>query len=247
MATRKTDAAPKAPRKPRATSKPKAEKVTDARPAPDEQDPLAIERPVFTEAFRTLLQNTRQIHEGARVEPLSELAVGRLVQAMLGAHRRFDSHRGPTNHNGPVLELGPGPHAQRERLLAVLGSQRYIGVDPVPHDAAVVMGLAECLPQWQGAFQWVVGFRVLEHLFDPTGAIAEVARVLAPGGVFACAISTNPLDVDAPWTCVLDAAGWCARVRAGGLIPVYVMDLPEHRQIHLIAVHADTARLVGIE
>lgn len=248
MATRKTtDAAPKAPRKPRATPKPKAEKVADAPLAPDAQDPLAIERPVFSEAFRTLLENTRRLHEGATVEPINDDAVSRLLQAMLGAHKRFDATRGHTPHDGPVLELGPGAHGQIKRLCDVLGSTRYVGVDPVPRGGWVVMGLAECLPQWQGVFQWVVAFRVLEHLFDPTGGISEVARVMAPGGVFACAISTNPLDTNAPWTCVLDAAGWCHRIRAGGLVPVYVVDVPEYGQIHLLAVHAETARLVGIE
>lgn len=247
MATRKTtDAAPKASRKPRATSKPKAE-VADVVPAPEGQDPLAIERPVFSEAFRTLLENTRRLHEGATVQPINDDAVSRLLQAMLGAHNRFDATRGHTPHDGPVLELGPGAHGQIKRLCDVLGSTRYVGVDPVPRGEWVVMGLAECLPQWQGVFQWVVAFRVLEHLFDPTGAISEVARVMAPGGIFACAISTEPLDTSAPRTCVLDCAGWCARVRQGGLVPVYVVEDAQHQQIHLIAVHADTARLLGIE
>lgn len=248
MATRKTtDAASKPARKPKAPSKAKAPQTSASPPAPVEQDPLAIERPAFSDQFRILLENTRRLHEGAKVEPLNDDAVGRLLQAMLGAHNRFDATRGTTPHDGPVLELGPGEHGQNNRLCSVLGAARYVGVDPVPRGEWVVSGLAECLPQWQAVFQWVVAFRVLEHLFDPTGAICEVARVLANGGIFACAISTDPLDTSAPWTCVLDAAGWCRVMRAGNLVPVYVVDVPEYRQIHLIAVHADTARLVGIE
>jgi len=248
VATRKTtDAAPKPARKPKAPAKPKAAQTVEVTEPPVGEDPLAIERPVFSEAFRTLLESARQLYEGATVQPLNDDAVGRLLQAMLGAHNRFDATRGHTPHDGPVLELGPGEHGQIKRLCDVLGSTRYVGVDPVPRGEWVVMGLAECLPQWQGVFQWVVAFRVLEHLFDPTGGISEVARVLAPGGVFACAISTQPLDTSAPWTCAFDAAGWCHRLRAGGLVPVYVVDVPEYRQIHLLAVHAETARLVGID
>lgn len=45
-------------------------------------------------------------------------------------------------------------------------------------------GYAEALPYADGSFQAVVCLDVLEHVKDLRATIAEIARVLAPGGVF---------------------------------------------------------------
>lgn len=44
------------------------------------------------------------------------------------------------------------------------------------------VGLAEALPYETGSFDAVVSYDVLEHVEDPVRAIAEMARVLRPGG-----------------------------------------------------------------
>lgn len=46
------------------------------------------------------------------------------------------------------------------------------------------VGLAECLPYPEAQFDCVVCVDVLEHVADLTTTIAEVARVLKPGGYF---------------------------------------------------------------
>ena len=45
-------------------------------------------------------------------------------------------------------------------------------------------GYAESLPFADGSFSAIVCFDVLEHVHDLTATIEEIARVLAPGGVF---------------------------------------------------------------
>jgi SAM-dependent methyltransferase len=64
-------------------------------------------------------------------------------------------------------------------------------------DLELVTGDAEDLPFPDATFQAVVGGFVLNHLPDPEAALAEVARVLAPGGRLAVAVwqppEANPL------------------------------------------------------
>jgi SAM-dependent methyltransferase len=99
-----------------------------------------------------------------------------------------------------LLDLGCGPgtitaaaaargaHATgvdlAEGMLAV-GRERH------PH-LELVTGDAEELPFPDDTFDAVVGGFVLNHLPDPEAAIAEVARVLAPGGRVAVAVWQRP-------------------------------------------------------
>ena len=93
---------------------------------------------------------------------------------------------------GRVLDLGCGD-GQISRLLAGSGAQ-VVGVDPtwnqirVAHErgggAAFARSEAAELPFADGSFDAVVACLVFEHIDDVDGAIAEVARVLRPGGQF---------------------------------------------------------------
>lgn len=93
-----------------------------------------------------------------------------------------------------VLDVGCGD-GQISRLAARLGSSRVIGIDPTWNQVAVAAeraggpafaraGAAE-LPFADGTFDAVVACLVFEHIRDVDSAIAEVARVLRPGGRFA--------------------------------------------------------------
>ena len=90
---------------------------------------------------------------------------------------------------GRVLDLGCGTG----RTLALLPpGVRPVGLDPCRASllrargrtpgAALVCGRAEQLPFRHGVFDTVVTGLVLCSVGDPAGALAEVARVLAPGG-----------------------------------------------------------------
>ncbi len=65
-----------------------------------------------------------------------------------------------------------------------------VGVDPDervrenPHVDEAHVGVGEALPCASASFDVVVADNVLEHLERPERVFAEVARVLAPGGVF---------------------------------------------------------------
>jgi SAM-dependent methyltransferase len=92
-----------------------------------------------------------------------------------------------------VLDIGTG-EGQVARLAASLGAETVVGVDPTVAQLQVARargggptytrGAAEALPVRDGAFDAAVACLVFEHIADHEPAIAEVARVLAPGGRF---------------------------------------------------------------
>lgn len=92
-----------------------------------------------------------------------------------------------------VLEVGTG-EGQVARRLAGAGVASVVGLDPTVAqiEEAVrrgggpvyLRGGAGALPFRDGAFDAVVACLVFEHIDDVDEAIAEVARVLEPGGRF---------------------------------------------------------------
>ncbi|HEX4206005.1 MAG TPA: bifunctional 2-polyprenyl-6-hydroxyphenol methylase/3-demethylubiquinol 3-O-methyltransferase UbiG [Ktedonobacteraceae bacterium] len=101
-------------------------------------------------------------------------------------------------HQQQILEVGCGGGLISEEL-ARRGAQ-VIGVDPSPAALATarahtqqsglgsqthfLQAAAEALPFAAGSFSVIVCLDVLEHVHDLHTTISEIARVLAPGGVF---------------------------------------------------------------
>jgi len=93
-----------------------------------------------------------------------------------------------------VLDVGCG-EGQVARLASRLGAQRVVGVDPTWAQIEAAAGRgggpayarsgAAALPFADGSFDAVVACLVFEHIRDVDAAIAEVGRVLVPGGRFA--------------------------------------------------------------
>ncbi len=100
-----------------------------------------------------------------------------------------------------VLDVGCGD-GQVSRLAVAGGARLVVGVDPTWNQVAVAhergggahfarAGAAE-LPFADGTFDAVVACLVFEHITEVDAAIAEVARVLVPGGRF-CFFLNHPL------------------------------------------------------
>ena len=89
-----------------------------------------------------------------------------------------------------VLDLGCGRGGVMERLHPQAGF--VAGLDPDPNSLrehraptlALACGWASALPYADSTFDLVCCSWVLEHLSDPAQALAEVARLLRPGGYF---------------------------------------------------------------
>jgi SAM-dependent methyltransferase len=93
-----------------------------------------------------------------------------------------------------VLDIGCGEGQVSRLAAAVPGVTQVVGVDPTAAMLAIaaersggaVLARSEAarLPFPDGAFDTVVACLVFEHIEDVDAAIAEVGRVLAPGGRF---------------------------------------------------------------
>jgi len=93
-----------------------------------------------------------------------------------------------------ILDVGCGD-GQVSRLATRLGAGTVVGIDPtwnqlvVAHERAggpaYARAGAAALPFAGGSFDAVVACLVFEHIRDVDAAIAEVSRVLRPGGRFA--------------------------------------------------------------
>ncbi len=104
-----------------------------------------------------------------------------------------------------VLEIGPGPldhvehwqgrparfvaaDVQRDMLRK---AEEKLRAHDVPHEAVLLGGRDAPLPFADGAFDVVVSFYSLEHLYPLADRLAEMLRVLRPGGLLAGAIPTE--------------------------------------------------------
>jgi SAM-dependent methyltransferase len=93
-----------------------------------------------------------------------------------------------------VLDIGCGEGQVARHVIATTGATSVVGVDPSDAQLVVareraggpgyVRGAADALPVPDGAFDAAVACLVFEHITAVDAALAEVARVLRPGGVF---------------------------------------------------------------
>lgn len=125
-----------------------------------------------------------------------------------------------------VLDAGCGPGTITGGFAPLVGdSGRVVGVDPhpaqFPRESTVdfVAGTVYALPVSADSFDVVFAHALFEHLTSPADALAELRRVLRPGGRLALSTSDWSRARLRPRTANVDAAlrgHYLLRRRAGG-------------------------------
>jgi ubiquinone/menaquinone biosynthesis C-methylase UbiE len=128
-----------------------------------------LPHPVFARAFALLMRAGAGMLEQYRRELVEGLA-GRVVEVGAGSGASFPYYPPGVNE---VVAVEPEPYLRRL-------AEQAAGAAPVP--VRVVPGLAEELPLADGSFDAAVVSLVLCSVGDPDRALAEIRRVLRPGG-----------------------------------------------------------------
>lgn len=124
------------------------------------------------------------------------------VRALI--HRRFEARRllrmgGPVQ-GGVALEVGCGRGVGLELILEAFGADRAEGFDLDPHMVGLARGRlgrfgdrvrlwtgdVTSIPVRDGHYDAVFDFGIVHHVHDWRAALAEIHRVLRPGGRFYC-------------------------------------------------------------
>ena len=127
-----------------------------------------------------------------RSHPLGVEADLELLQDSLNFYRSRTSFAGKR-----VLEIGPGRSLETLKAAIAEGAVSCAAADVSPEiDAAEAAAAGvdyriypgEILPFDEASFDLVISHDVFEHLRKPETTVAEVQRVLAPGGELVCTI-----------------------------------------------------------
>lgn len=116
-----------------------------------------------------------------------------MIEAMLDCSVRPHLRPGPR-----LLDLGCGTGrflARREAEMDAVGldfSAHALGYARQRTRAPLVRGDAGRLPLADAAFDIVTAFDLIEHLHDDRGLIAEIHRVLRPGGFLVASVPAHP-------------------------------------------------------
>lgn len=107
----------------------------------------------------------------------------------------------------------------------LLWAMRDAGEVPESHEAQAVRGDALCLPFADDTFDRIICSEVMEHLPNDTGALAELVRVLKPGGIIAVTVPAwLPEKI-----CWALSAEYHAPLSEGGHVRIYTEQQLRHR------------------
>lgn len=134
-------------------------------------------------------QLAHQQQKAATLDGRHDVVVAALALRWDRVQRRVKSVN-PDLDNPRLLEVGSGAHG----ILFGCRSERAVGVDPLAIDykrlfpawqcaVPTVAAAGERLPFGDGSFDVVLSDNVVDHAERPAAILAEMARVLAPGGV----------------------------------------------------------------
>ena len=130
------------------------------------------------------------------LDPSEQVIYNRCLYAYKAASERV---------NGKIIELGSG-EGYGIQLLAPL-AQNYLAVDKFDTDIsghANVEFRKQLLPSLSGiadnSFDFAVTFQVIEHIQNDKAFVAEIYRVLKPGGVLLLTTPNRPMSLTRnPW------------------------------------------------
>jgi len=111
--------------------------------------------------------------------PLS--ATGYAVRAPLARWLASEAKRAAQDL-GPYRLLDVGCGEMPYRPIFALHASEIVGLDTVENPRAALTGPIEAIPAPDASFDLVLCAQVLEHVDDPARGIAELHRVLRPGG-----------------------------------------------------------------
>lgn len=109
---------------------------------------------------------------------------------------------------GELDVLDVGGRIQPYRSLTANPIRRYIGVDMQSAPLVDIVARGEQLPLGVSTFDLVICTQVLEYVTEPSLVLAEIRRVLRPGGT---------LLLSVPGACLVDTAGERWRFLPAGL------------------------------
>jgi len=151
----------------------------------------------------------------------------RVLDLGCGAGRHsFEAYRRGARVIAADLDRGELPP-----VLDMLGAMRAEGDGAPPAAAAAIAADATRLPFPDGAFDAVIAAEILEHVPDDAAAMAEIARVLRPGGTAAVtvpawlpericwALSREYHEVPGGHVRIFTRAELTAKLTAAGLTP----------------------------
>lgn len=206
---------------------------SEARSSTDERDPL--DRRAWE---RHALWWQSDFTEGADAEYVEQVLP--LARELLGSYRR-------------VVDVGCG-EGQVSRAVASAGALEVVGLDPTDAQIRVARergggpryarSVAEGLPLRDACADAVVACLVFEHITDHRPAIAEIARVLEPGGRFVLFLNHPLLQApDSGWIIdhILEDKYW----RIGPYLAADVRIEEFAPDVHLEFVHRPLSQYVN--
>jgi len=155
--------------------------------------------------FYAAVSASRNEAAAAYVEPTYYAPVVELVAAHLGGAAR-----------PRILDIGSGPGNLLRLLAGRLPGARLVGTNLL-HVPGTVIAAGEHAPFPRACFDAVTATKLLEHAVDPAAFVAEMARMVKPGGIVVAV--TNALHMQFLTRNPLTYAEALAGTVAPGLLP----------------------------
>ncbi|WP_157970602.1 methyltransferase domain-containing protein [Nakamurella deserti] len=154
------------------------------------QEPSSADGPAGLRLFQRSAQDDESVQRMLTLLDMQDTAPG--IERL----RRWALEVAAPRRGETVVDVGSGTGTVVRRLAGVVGPGLVTGIEPNPRLRAVAEertpadppgvahrhGTATDLPFDDGSVDLVWCERVLQHLYEPAAAVAEIARVLRPGG-----------------------------------------------------------------